>query len=166
MAKGVGGFSNIAQWRNGMRAIGINTKQTIRQALPAIARHMRDSIRSRVPPGSASGNFPGYASTGGLQRAIVAGPVRDTGKRFSATVGLSSRANRITKIKAYVHENGMTIHAKRYKYMTFRIGGKWIKARQVRIRAKHFFRDGYAEGRANFPATLNRYMRLNWPPKR
>lgn len=164
MPRGQGGFSNLAQWRAAIKEIGGGDKTPIRKALPLITRHLRDTVRNHVPPGSAS-KFPGYASTGTLRENIVAGPVREVGKRFHSSVGLSSRATKLTRIKAFVHENGMTIHARRFKYMTFRIGGKWIKAQSVRIRPKHFFRDGWAEGRANFPATLERYVRQTWLTK-
>jgi hypothetical protein len=53
--------------------------------------------------------------------------------------------------KAYVHEYGMTIHARTKPYLHFQIGDKWIKTKQVRIRQKRFFRSGWDEARAKFP---------------
>ena len=166
MAESSVGFTNMAQWRSAMRQTGGAAQGIIKAAMPDIARDTRDMIRKRIPPGGSSGRFPGYASKGTLQRSIVASPVSGSATKVKATVGLARNASKLTKIKAYVHEYGMTIHAKRYTYMTFKIGGKWVRARKVRIRPKYFFRDGWAEARARFPTILEKYVKQRWPPRR
>jgi hypothetical protein len=155
------GFSNYEQWKREIEAMGSVTDATMQEALTEVGAFARDAIRRRLPPGG-DGRFPGYASKGILKNAIVAGRVTGSPGNQRISVGLASNAGPRTRIKAFVHEYGMTIHAKRYPYMTFKINGKWVKAKQVTIRAKHFFADGWAEAERMLPEIVAQYLRQRW----
>lgn len=162
--------SNIQAYRRALREAGADTQKVIRQALPMIARDVRDTIRKRIPPGSSSGSgmssrFPGYAATGALKNSIAAGPVRGTKTNFSCSVGLAANANRLTQIKARVHEYGMVIHARNAPRLVFQVQGRWVAVPRVRIRAKRFFRSGWAEAQRKFPELLGTYIQQRWPPR-
>jgi hypothetical protein len=155
------GFKNFEQWKREMELMGSVSDATMRGAVREVGNFARDAIRRSLPPGD-DGRFPGYAAKGNLKRAIVAGPVKGTPGNPSVTVGLASEAGVLTHIKAYVHEFGMVIHARRYKYMTFKINGKWVKATQVTVRGKHFFADGWQETARIFPELVEQYLRQRW----
>lgn len=165
-------FRDVARWRAELDGVRRGTHEVIRQATPAVARYTRDTIRKRVPPGATtavgmSNRFPGYAATGRLKSQIVAGPVRNSGNNgFTAHVGLAANATRLDEIKARVHEYGMVIHARNRPFMVFQIQGRWVQVRRVRIRAKRFFRSGWAEAQTRFPDILGQYVRQRWPAKR
>ena len=160
------GFTNLDQWNTAIREAELAAGQAVREALPEVGAFARDAIRNRIPPGSDSSRFPGYASTGVLHNSIVASEVLGGSLRPKIIIGLSRSASTLTKIKAYVHEYGMTIHAKRFKYMTFKIGNRWVKAQSVRIRPKYFFRDGWAEAQQKFPEIVETSLRKRWPPRK
>lgn len=164
-------FRNVRQWRAALDQQGRNVQAVLREATPAVARYTRDTIRKRVPPGNTStsgmsNRFPGYAATGDLKNAIVAGPVRTRVRAFHAKVGIADHANAFTRTKARVHEYGKVIHARRAPYLHFQVRGQWVKVKRVRVRAKRFFRAGWDEAQRNFPEILGRHVRQRWPSRR
>jgi hypothetical protein len=44
---------------------------------------------------------------------------------------------------AWAHENGSIIKSKNYKYMTYRVGGKWFKSKQIQLKKSPFFSEGW-----------------------
>lgn len=163
--------SNIREWQAALRDVQRDHKQAVRDATPAVARYARDQIRARIPPGATesrgmTNRFPGYAATGNLKSAIVAGPVRVSGDTYSAAVGLSANVGGFNAMKALVHEYGMVIRAKNVPYMTFQIMGKWVRVKRVRIRAKRFFRAGMDEAARRFPEIVAEHLTRRFPARR
>lgn len=74
--------------------------------------------------------------TGELYRAYKATTVRKKGFTIVSAKKLNYRAA--------AHENGSTIKAKRYKYMTYRIGNRWVKSKSVTLPKAPFFSEGVA----------------------
>jgi hypothetical protein len=143
------------------------TGQALRQAVPQLAEYTRDTIRKRIPPGAStssgmSNRFPGYAATGGLKNAVVAGPLQVQGNVYRATVGIPATTSPAILTRAYVHEFGKVIHARRAPYLVFQVQGQWVKTKRVRIRAKRFFRAGWGEAKGYFPEALGRMVRSHW----
>jgi hypothetical protein len=143
--------SNYSQWRQSILGQQRNVKALIQDAVSTVANETVEIIKSRIPPGATNSAFPGYAATGSLKSAFVADPPREISGGYAARVGLSRTASDLNTKKAYVHEYGMTIHARTKPYLHFKIGNAWIKTKQVRIRQKRFFRSGWDEARAKFP---------------
>lgn len=157
------GFSNFEQWKREIEAFGSVTSETLRAVLPEVGDYAVNAIRSRIPPGASGGRFPGYAARGNLKGAITASRVFGPPSSPRLSVGLATNAGARTVMVALVHEYGMTIHARRFKYMTFRVQGHWVKARKVTITPKHFFSDGWADTYNAFPGMVEAGLRRRWP---
>jgi len=129
-------------------------------AAKRLGRMMRDNIRDNVRPKIAGGVFPGYAMTGRLRRSVMAGESVKKGKRWVATVQVQQRG--VVKKYALIHEKGGVIQAKNKPFLVFRtrIGKEWqwVRVKQVRITAKHYFRDGVQKTRRE--ATLSKLQRM------
>ncbi len=161
----------MRQWRQALDQRKRTLPGALRQATGAIAGYARDTIRKRIPPGATtssgmSNRFPGYAATGRLKGAVVATPVRREGDSFVSLVGIPPTADNLTLIKAYVHEFGKVIRTRRAPYLHFQVQGQWVKVKRVRIRAKRFFRSGWAEARHYFPDAMRRMVRSHWLGRR
>lgn len=143
--------TNYARWRQSILGQQRNVKALIQDAVATVANEAVEIIRSRIPPGATNSAFPGYAAKGSLKNSFVADPPREIPGGYAARVGLSRTASDLNAKKAYVHEYGMTIHAKSKPYLHFKIGDTWIKTKQVHIRQKRFFRSGWEEARSKFP---------------
>lgn len=162
------GFRNVRHWRQALDQQHRMTRASMHRAVGEIAEYTRDTIRKRIPPGATtssgmSNRFPGYAATGSLKSAVVAGTVHTVGNTFVARVGVPASASELNRIKANVHEYGRVIKARRAPYLVFQVEGQWVKVKQVRIRAKRFFRSGWAEARYYFPEAMERLVRSRWP---
>lgn len=157
------GFTNFDQWRREIELYGSVTSETLRAVLPEVGKYAVNAIRRRIPPGASGGNFPGYAARGNLKAAITASRVFGPPSSPRLSVGLGTNVSAHTRMVALVHEYGMTIHARRFKYMTFRVQGHWVRARRVTIRPKAFFSDGWAETYAAFPGIVEAGLRSRWP---
>ena len=108
----------------------------------AAAREVQMAIRANLPGHKqAAGKFAGYAATGALRRAVSVTPPRKTRDGFASEVFMAP-----DKTKRYqaIHEYGGIIRAKPGNraggYLIFRIMGRWVKVKQVRIRQKKYFR--------------------------
>lgn len=159
--------NNLRQWQQALRKAQSDRQQIMRQMTPAVAVATRDAIRRRIPPGASStsgmsNRFPGYAATGALKNAIVAGPVQVMGNSFRSYVGLARNARKLERIKFGVHEYGAVIKARNKPNLVFKVGDKWIAVPQVRIKAKRFFRSGWDEARRRFPEIVGTYVRQRW----
>jgi len=143
--------------------MGSVTSRTIREALPEVAEAVCQMIRKRIPPGAEGGNFPGYAAQGNLKNAIKVGRITGGDKSPTIAVGLGDNTSELTTMIAYVHEYGMTIHARNAKYMTFMVQGEWVRTTEVTIKAKHFFSDGWDEARSAFPQLVESSVIKRWP---
>lgn len=149
------GFANLRTWESAVNQQGNLTREAIKRATGNVAKHAAERIREGVPPGG-SGAFPGYAATGALKAAITAGPVVVTGDTYRSVVAVRGGAK--VQMYATVHEYGKVITARRAPYLVFKIGDKWIRTKQVRIRPKHFFESGWNAARAEFAAVLQREL--------
>ena len=109
------------------------------QAVDAAADELRAAVRAGIPrsPGGRVGNFPGYAATGALWNDVARTRARRAGKIVSADVYMRPGRSRVYQ---RIHNDGGTIRAKNPTgYLTFKVRGQWVRVRQVRIRAKHYF---------------------------
>jgi hypothetical protein len=127
--------------------------QTQKDALAA-AEIIRDSIRSRIPPNASRSAFPGYAATGSMKDAITVGRVQQQGNTYKASVGTPASTSKKMLTIMGAHEEGATIRPKKAKVLVFKIDGKTVFTRKVVIKPKHFFRDGWQEGKAKAADTL------------
>ena len=156
------GFKNYEQWKKEIELMGSVTAQTIRDVLPEAGIFARDAIRQRIPPGASGGAFPGYAARGDLKNAITVSRVYGDANSPRVSVGLASGASDRIRMIAFVHEYGMTIYARRAKYMRFQVQGHWVRTKQVTITPKHFFEEGWAEAASAFPGLIDGAIRRRW----
>ncbi len=112
------------------------------QAVDAGADEMQKAIRAGIPKssGGAVGNFPGYAAKGALWNDVSRTRARRAGAIVSADLYMAPGKSRVYQ---KIHEYGGVIRAKPGNraggYLVFRIGGRWIKTRSVRIKRKEYF---------------------------
>lgn len=156
------GFKNIKDWQQAFSRVRVQIGTGSKKAVEEVADYARDRIQMRIPPGASNSNFPGYAATGHLKNAIVASPARQLGNEYVARVGLSQSAPQIVHIKAYVHEYGMVIHARRVPYLVFRVQGQWVSVPSVTIRPKRFISYGWREARERFTELMFDRLSRNW----
>ena len=120
------------------------TKKQMSAAMSIANRAAADAAvryqRRMIPPPMGAGLFPGYAARGLLRGSIQArGP-------FPVNDGVRSwvyMEDNGSQIYRRIHERGGIILPRRKKYLTFKIHGRWVRAKQVRIRPKHYWRDGW-----------------------
>ena len=151
-------FGNVRRWAGAVRQIATNQRGVIAGAAEFVANNARDEIRDRLPPGGSKSVFPGYAATGRLRNAIVSESVQYDGQRYRARVGLSRGASPLLRTIASVHERGAVIRPRNQGYLTFQVQGRWVRTTQVRIRAKHYFSDGWVAASRRIPGLLTRYI--------
>lgn len=109
-----------------------------RNACKAAAREVQLAIRDNLPGyRTPAGKFEGYAATGALRRAVSVTEPRKTRQGYEAEVYMKPDQ---TSVYASIHEYGGIIRAKRAPYLKFKVRGQWVQVRQVRIRAKKFWR--------------------------
>jgi hypothetical protein len=150
--------SDMKRWASNVRKVATNQRGVISGAAELLAETARDEIRDRLPPGGSKSVFPGYAATGHLRRSIVSEPVRYDGHRFRARVGLDRNASTLLRRIASVHERGAIIRPRRAPALVFQVQGRWVRTQQVRIRAKHYFSQGWAAASRRIPALLTRLI--------
>ncbi|WP_407572135.1 hypothetical protein [Deinococcus altitudinis] len=126
--------------------------------LPSINRQFAEDAKARIQEKASGGPGSRYliSRTGGT-RASVFGFSTPTG----AEVGASGPG-------VQVQEEGATIRAKNGRFLTFRLHepndtdtatGRWIRVRQVTIRAKYFVRDSVNETLLHLPEYLDAALR-------
>lgn len=108
----------------------------------AAAREVQLAIRNNLPGHrSAAGKFQGYAATGALRRAVSVTAPRKTRDGYHSEVFMAPDR---TRIYQSIHEYGGVIRAKPGNraggYLVFRIMGRWVRVKSVRIRQKKYFR--------------------------
>jgi hypothetical protein len=131
-----------------------------RKAASRAGRVIRDAIREQIPPPRGAGNFPGYAATGTLRRAIVdTEPVnrpRASDWQVSVLVNEQSRA----RVYAHIHNVGGVIRARRAPYLKFKIDGHWVQVKQVRIKRKNYMAQGVKLAQSRMgPAIRDAFIR-------
>jgi len=151
-------LSSAQRWAGNVRKVMTNQRGVVSGATELVAEMARDEIRDRLPPGGSKSVFPGYAATGRLRNSIVAEPVRYDGLRYRSRVGLDRGASAHTRLIAGVHERGAIIRPRRAPALVFQINGRWVRTQQVRIRAKHYFAQGWAAATRRTPALLTRLI--------
>lgn len=108
------------------------------QAVDKSADELQAAIRANIPHtrGQSAGRFPGYAATGALWSDVQRTKARRVGLVTVADVYMRPGASRVYQ---RVHEHGGVIRAKNKPYLVFKIGGRWVRVKQVRIRKKEYF---------------------------
>ena len=136
------------------------TREQVKEASRIANRRTADQgvkyTRAEIPPPQGAGKFPGYAARGPLRSAVQAsGPVEIPG-------GVKSEifmAPNSSEVYQRIHEFGGVIRAKNPSgLLTFKIGGQWVRVPLVRIRPKHYWRDGWANGVKKFGGDFNRFL--------
>lgn len=119
----------------------IATRKLARQ----VGREGRDNVRANVTPKSIGGVFPGYAMTSTLWRRVVASAAKKKAKAWTVRV----RVLLTGKVKKYaeIHETGGIIRAKNKPYLVFKVLGRWVRVKQVRITRKQYFKKGIEKTR-------------------
>lgn len=105
----------------------------------AAADELQAAIRSNIPSarGRRAGGFEGYAA-----RGVMWSDVQRTRTRRVGLITVSEVYMRPGQSRVYqrIHEHGGVIRAKRPGgYLRFKVRGRWVQVRQVRIRAKRYF---------------------------
>jgi len=117
-----------------------------RAALDIIAHTQSRRLRGPKMPRGVSGGFAGSrlaVGVGRLWRSLTH-QVRIDGSRITAKVG--------TNVKyARIHEFGGRIRAKKGGWLHFKVGGQWVKVKEVVIPERPFLRPSVVE---KFQATL------------
>lgn len=114
----------------------LNTRALARQ----MGREVRDSVRANVTPRSIGGVFEGYAMTSTLWRHVVASAAKKATRAWTVRVRVLMTGR--VKLYALIHEIGGIIRAKSKPFLVFKIKGRWVRVKQVRIRRKLYFRKG------------------------
>lgn len=108
------------------------------QVNKASAREVQLAIRDNLPAHhSPAGKFEGYAATGALRRAVSVTAPRKVREGYHSEVFMAPDR---TKVYQSIHEYGGIIRPRRKKYLTFKVKGRWVRVKQVRIRQKKYFR--------------------------
>jgi hypothetical protein len=89
-----------------------------------------------------------------MKDAITVGRVQQQGNTYKASVGTPAGTSKKMLTIMGAHEEGATIRPKKAKALVFKIDGKTVFTRKVVIKPKHFFRDGWQEGKAKAADTL------------
>jgi hypothetical protein len=158
------------------------TKQQVTAAMHWANKKTADQgatyVQEHIPPGKNRGSFPGYAATGALRNAVqTRGPLPFPG-------GVKSEifmANDRTRRYQYIHEFGGIIRARAGGWLrfpkppagaprnapiagnrAFEKGG-YVFAKAVRIKAKHYWRDGWAYGKKRFDKDFAWYLKVRLP---
>lgn len=108
------------------------------KVVQAAAREVQLAIRNNLPGyRTPAGKFEGYAATGALRRAVSVTAPRKTSQGYHAEVFMAPGK---TSVYASIHEYGGVIRARRKKYLRFKVRGRWVQVREVRIRQKKYWR--------------------------
>lgn len=108
------------------------------QVNKASAREVQLAIRDNLPAHhSPAGKFEGYGATGALRRAVSVTAPRKVRDGYHSEVFMAPDR---TKVYQSIHEYGGIIRPRRKKYLTFKVKGRWVRVKQVRIRQKKYFR--------------------------
>lgn len=160
------------------------TKQQAIQAMHWANKKVADQgvvyVQQFIPPGKNMGRFPGYAAKGNLRSAVQSrGPIPIVG-------GVKSEifmANDQTQKYRAIHEFGGIIRARAGGWLRFpkppssaprsaKIAGNrafskggYVFALAVRIRPKHYWRDGWKYGKQRFQKDFDWYLKLRLPTK-
>lgn len=125
-----------------------------RKAANRAGRYVRDAIRDEIPPPSGAGNFPGYAATGTLRAAVAyTEPKPLAGGGWTVDVVMKDNGSRKYQ---RIHELGGVIRARNKPYLVFKIKGRWVRVKQVRIRRKRYFATGWRNGVRGLPQEMAR----------
>lgn len=112
------------------------------------------------------------AITKGLKRAgllmgsaIASRAPRDHGRLARSFLvpipqGNSVIIGRGVPIYGAIHEYGGTITPKNGPYLTFQVGGQWVRAKQVRIKEKRFARTGMEATRSQAPILIGKEIAM------
>lgn len=108
------------------------------QSCKTAAREVQLAIRDNLPQHhTAAGKFEGYAATGALRRAVSVTAPRKTRQGYEAEVYMMPDR---TKVYQSIHEYGGIIRARKAPYLVFKVKGRWVRVKQVRIRQKKYWR--------------------------
>lgn len=127
-----------------------------RRAANRGGRHIRDSIRAQLPPGrnQPAGKFEGYAASGRLRRNVVATDPKQRQRAGDWITTVVVRSDSVTDKYARIHRDGGTIRAKNKPYLTFKVKGRWVRVKQVRIRRKNYMATGVRAAQRELPSII------------
>lgn len=158
-----------------------SSKATREQAIKAMlfangktAQAGQEFVRRYIPPPKGDGAFPGYAATGALRNAVsVKAPIR-TASGCKSEIYM---ADDKTRVYRRIHEYGGIIRARRTFLrfpkpppgaprsrpipgnVAFERNG-FIYAKAVRIKPKHYWRDGWQYGQSRFNTVFDKYIKI------
>ena len=131
--------NNANEVRRSARQLHRNLQGVTVQAVDAGTSELQAAIRSGIPShrGQPAGGFEGYAANGALWSDVQTTKARRVGTITTGDVYMRPGRSRVYQ---QIHDKGGIIRAKNPTgYLTFKINGRWVRVRQVRIRAKHYF---------------------------
>lgn len=74
-----------------------------------------------------------------INAPVLTGALRNSMRVDAKAVGGKAEAEiSVNVVYARIQEFGGTIYPRKGKYLKFRVNGKWINAKQVKIRGKHY----------------------------
>lgn len=152
---------NLSQWQAALKQHEQQLQRVASDAVYHAAIKARDRVTDRIPPGGR-GRFPGYAATGRMKTTFGASTPMRVGNEVRSRMGIIASARPIDRIKAYVHEYGKVIRARRAPYLVFQVQGKWVSVKQVTIRPKRFFAEAWAETLRAGRSDIEQYIREHW----
>jgi hypothetical protein len=127
-----------------------------RKAANRAGREIRDKIRDELPPGGnrPAGNFEGYAAKGRLRRNVVATEPQQRPRAGDWAVTVVVRSDSVTDKYARIHRDGGIIRARNKPYLHFKVKGRWVRVKQVRIRRKNYMADGTRKAMETLPRLI------------
>lgn len=138
-------------------AVKRNMMVVLRQTTAKAGDTMQASIRSKIPPPRGSWASCCHKAKGTMRNDARHGPVKRSKRGYQVRVGmLGSDSRKYQRI----HETGGYIRARNKPYLVFKIGGRWIRVKEVYIRPKQYFRKGWKLGLRSIRATLPSYVKM------
>lgn len=129
---------NADEVRKSARQLHRNLQGVTVKAVDAGADELQTTIRSNIPHsrGQSAGRFEGYAASGALWSDVQKTAAKRSGTIVTADVYMRPGRSRLYQ---RIHEHGGVIRAKNKPYLVFKVKGRWVRVKQVRIRKKEYF---------------------------
>jgi len=141
---------DIQRVRTGMNNV-------LRRAAMFAGETMQKSVQKRIPPPRGAWSSCCHKATGVMRGDVKFRKPRRTDRGYVVRIGMFGNASRKYQ---RIHEYGGVIRAKNKPYLTFKINGRWIRVKEVRIRPKFYFQRGWRSGVRRIAESLPANIRM------
>ena len=158
-------MASSAQFLAAARVARLRQVDALKRSVDAIAERGVQLVRGNIPPGASPlpgmpNHFPGYAATGRMKSQFRRTPAIRQGDTVRAVVRAEPSTPLMARIMV-VHERGAVIVPRRAPFLVFKIQGRWVRTKRVRIRPKRYFASAYLQLRREAPERIRFTLRYN-----